>query len=127
MKSIAKKIITCSAVLFLLFSIDGCRKEGTGGKSSVNGSVKHHSKLIPYATVYIKYGVKNFPGTDPSVYSSSVTADANGYYEFKDLRKGDYYLYGVGLDSAGPYPVSGGIGVELKYNKETKADIPVTE
>ena len=45
---------------FLLFAItfivSSCHKEGIGGKSSVSGGVFHHSKPIPNAIVYIKYG-----------------------------------------------------------------------
>jgi hypothetical protein len=115
------------SVLILLFAVMSCRKEGTGGKSSVSGNVKHHERLIPNAVVYIKYGAKSFPGTDVSEYDASVTADANAHYEFKDLRKGDYYLYGTGYDNMGGHTVTGGIGIELKYNKDLIADVPVTE
>ena len=104
-----------------------CYKEGTGGKSNISGYVMHHSKLIPNAVVYIKYGAKEFPGTDVAAYDQSITADANAHYEFTDLRKGDYFLYGVGFDNSGPYTVVGGIAVKLKYNKTTTTDIPVTE
>jgi hypothetical protein len=127
MKKFLSKSVIAISVLILLFTATSCRKEGTGGKSSVSGSVKHHDRLIPNAVVYIKYGAKNFPGTDVALYDASTTADGNAHYEFKNLRKGDYYLYGVGYDNQGGYIVTGGIGVELKYNKETTTDVPVTE
>jgi hypothetical protein len=122
-----KSIAVLSLLFVLSVSITSCRKEGTGGKSSVSGSVKHHSKLIPNAVVYIKYGATEFPGSNVALYDASVTADANAHYEFKDLRKGDYYLYGVGYDNTIMEIVSGGVGAKLKYNKETTADVPVTE
>jgi hypothetical protein len=122
-----KKIFIIPALFFIFSGIYSCRKEGTGGKSSVTGNVKHHSMIIPNAVVYIKYGATNFPGTNISNYDASTTADASAHYEFKDLRKGDYYLYAVGYDAVGGYIVTGGTGVKLKYNKETAIDVPVTE
>ncbi len=110
-----------------MFAFSSCYKEGNGGKSIVNGYVSHHSHKIPGATVYIKYGAVEFPGTDVSKYDASVTADAAAHYEIKDLRKGEYYLYGVGYDNSIMEIVSGGIGIKLKYNKVTTTDIPVTE
>lgn len=121
-RTIAIVLLIGTAVL-----ITSCRKEGTGGKSSVSGQVKHHSNPIPNAVVYIKYGATEFPGTDVSKYDNSVTADANANYNFKDLRKGDYYLYGVGYDNTIMEIVTGGVAVKLKYNKETSSDVPVTE
>ncbi|MBA3970838.1 MAG: hypothetical protein H0X46_01595 [Bacteroidetes bacterium] len=109
----------------LLFVTMGCTKEGTGGKASVSGNVKHHQELIPNAMVYIKYGATEFPGADVSVYDDKVTADANSHYEFKDLEKGDYYLYSIGMD--GSDIVKGGIGVVLLRKTHTDSDIPVTE
>lgn len=113
----------------LLFSVlfYSCRKEGTGGKSSVNGNVYHHSQPIPAAIVYIKYDATEFPGGDVSVYDNHVTADANAHFEFKDLRKGDYFLYAVGYDNSILSAVKGGVGIKLKYNKALTSNIPVTE
>lgn len=121
------KLSIKSFALLMLFTFTSCRKEGTGGKSSVSGTVKHHNTLIPNAIVYIKYGATEFPGTNTTVYDASITADAKAHYEFKDLRKGDYFLYGVGHDVNISEIVLGGIGVKLKYNQETITDIPVTE
>jgi hypothetical protein len=116
--------ITILSILITTFS---CTKEGTGGSSTVNGEVLHHSTPIPNCVVYIKYDAKEFPGSNTSVYDQSVTADNNAHYEFKGLRDGDYYLYGVGYDASSGETVTGGIGVKLKYNKTTTTNIPVTE
>jgi hypothetical protein len=119
-----------SLYFFLFLLITGmisCTKEGPGGKSSVAGSVKHHDALIPEAIVYIKYGATEFPGKDVSKYDASTIADANAFYEFKNLRKGDYYLYSVGWDVTMPGEVTGGVGVKIKYNQQKYTDIPVTE
>ncbi len=111
----------------VIIASTSCHKEGSGGKSNVSGNVKHHTKLIPNTVVYIKYGATEFPGTDLSLYDDKTTADVNAHYEFKNLRMGNYYLYGIGNDPAYAYPVSGGIGVKLSYNKTSTIDIPVTE
>ncbi|MFL5762299.1 MAG: hypothetical protein ACJ77K_00045 [Bacteroidia bacterium] len=127
MQTISKTIFKISLILMSALIISSCHKEGEGGKSSVSGTVKHHTKIIPNTVVYIKYGAKEFPGTDVSVYDASVTSDSNAHYEFKDLYKGDYYLYGVGYDNTIMEQVTGGISVELKRNKHSDIDVPVTE
>ena len=109
------------------FSITSCHKEGEGGKSSISGMVKHHEQPIPNCVVYIKYGATEFPGTDVSKYDASVTADADANYAFSSLRKGDYYLYGVGYDNFISEIVTGGIAIKLKYNKAVSSNVPVTE
>lgn len=121
------KIALISILVISLFVFSSCYKEGNGGKSIVNGYVSHHSHRVPTATVYIKYDAVEFPGNDVSKYDASVTADATAHFEFKDLRKGDYYLYAVGYDNSIMETVSGGTGIKLKYNKATSTDIPVTE
>jgi hypothetical protein len=111
-----------------LFGFISCGKEGTGGKAVIKGQVKHHDKLIPGAVVYIKYGAKDFPGSNVTYYDASVTADAQANYAFPDLKKGDYYLFGIGYDSAIALPVSGGIHAEIKKKTETvEINVPVTE
>ncbi len=124
--NINKTLLIC---IYLTTSITlySCHKAGTGGKSSVSGSVYHHSKLIPAAIVYIKYGATEFPGADVSVYDDHITADANAHYEFSGLRKGSYFLYGVGYDNAIFRTVTGGVGITLKNNQNLSSDVPVTE
>lgn len=117
------KVILVLAVMAFV----SCKKEGLGGKASVKGYVKHHSVLIPNATVYIKYGTKDSPGSDVSAYDSNVSADANGYYEIKDLQKGDYYLYGVGYDPNISENVYGGLPIKLRRKESINSDIAVVE
>jgi hypothetical protein len=127
MKTIFNFSIRSLIIVLTLTFASACKKEGTGGKSSVSGHVKHHTKLIPYSIVYIKYGATEFPGTDVSQYDASITSDANAFYEFKELQKGDYYLYGKGNDPVHAEPVTGGIGIKLERNKHSDIDVPVTE
>ncbi len=124
---------TTNIILTTLLSITvvvfySCKKEGTGGKASITGYVKHHSKLIPNAAVYIKYGAKESPGTNPANYDASIVADGSAKYEFKELNKGDYYLFGIGYDSAIFNSVTGGTPVVIKKKTETvQAGVAVTE
>ena len=55
-----------------------------------------------------------------------------GYFNIFDMfaivKKGAYYLFGVGFDSAIGKPVSGGVPVVIKSKTETvETDVPVTE
>ena len=118
-------------IIFLLLAttlVFSCRKEGPGGKASIQGLVKHHSKLIPGAVIYIKYGAKESPGSNITYYDASVNADANAHYVFPDMKRGEYYLFGIGFDSSLVAIVTGGIPVQIKSKTETvNADVPVIE
>lgn len=123
------KIIHLFLILTFATTIIGCTKEGTGGKASIQGNVKHHDELIPGATVYIKYGAKELPGTDSSDYDDQTKADSLGaFYKFENLKKGNYFLYATGFDSEESQTVKGGIPVKINESDENVlTDIPVTE
>lgn len=110
-----------------------CKKEGPGGKNTIVAFPKHHSSPIPGTKVYIKYGTKNFPGEDVSKYDAFKIAEKEGnspdvHVHFEDLQKGDYYLYGVGYDSAISQIVKGGIPVSINTKSgETTVTLPITE
>lgn len=122
-----KTKISIVIMFVALFAITACKKEGMGGKSKVKGYVKHHSVFIPNATVYIKYGAKELPSTDVSVYDASVQADASGYYEIPNLQKGNYYLYGVGIDAAISENVYGGTPITLRRSETIEVNVAVVE
>ena len=111
-----------------------CVKEGSGGNAKIAIWVKHHDKLIPAATVYIKYGTNDFPGDEVSLYDDAevcgTTGEDEGHTHFHDLNRGNYYLYAVGYDSASAQTVKGGIPLTIKkadQDGETDVDVPVTE
>ena len=123
-----KKYIVYNLLLIGL-SFFSCKKNQLGDKATIKGTVKHHAKAIANATVYIKFNAKEFPGTDVNVYDSKVIADSEGNYSFK-CYKGEYYLYGVGIDLDEPPPsiVIGGVPAKNIRNYETKTiDVPVFE
>lgn len=127
-----KSIILISAILLTGLLFSSCSKEGLGGEATIAAFPKHHDKPIPNTTIYIKYGAKDFPGTDVSVYDDAKIAEAvtgeDPHAHFENLKKGDYYLYGVGFDSSINQIVTGGIPVEIKEKSgETDIIVPVTE
>lgn len=116
-------------ILVLVASLTfSCKKNQLGGKSTISGTVSHHSKVIPHATVFIKFNAKEFPGKDTSVYDAKVVADAAGKYSFK-CYKGDYYLYGYGrdYDIPSPYVVVGGAPAHIRQREDLNINVAVTE
>jgi hypothetical protein len=121
-----KKYLIFSLVFSLAFL--SCKKNELGGKAEIKGQIKHHTKIIPNATVYIKFDAKEFPGSDVSVYNDKVTADALGNYTIK-CYKGDYYLFAVGYDEDVPAPhtVKGGVPISIRNKELVEAELAVTE
>ncbi len=122
-------LVISAIVLTLSLS---CKRNGTGGDASISFYVKHHAALIPGATVYIKYGADEFPGSDVSKYDASVVCETTGpetaHATFTGLLKGKYYLYATGFDSAIMQTVTGGIPVKIeKKSDQLTYDVPVKE
>jgi hypothetical protein len=122
-----KAKLSLTIVALLLLAAIGCKKNGTGGKAIIKGYVAHHDRKIPNATVYIKYGAKEFPGSDISKYDASVQADVMAYFEIKNLLKGDYYLYGLGFDNVANEDVFGGVPVKLRTKEIIEVNVAVVE
>lgn len=119
-------------IMVLSFAIASCTKAGLGGDASIAAFPKHHDKPIPNAMIYIKYDTKDFPGTDVNAYDDVMIAEPqtgeDPHAHFENLKKGNYYLYGVGFDSSINQIVTGGIPVEIKLKVgETDIVVPVTE
>jgi len=113
--------------LFILATLVSCNKNELGGKSTITGKVIHHSKVIPYSTVFIKFNAVDFPGKDSTLYDDKVRCDADGIYTIK-CYKGDYFLYARGMDNAiNPPTVVGGAPINIRNNETVNSDIAVTE
>lgn len=117
--------------IFLLFliALSGCKKNELEGKSNISGNIKHHEKIIAYATVFIKFNAKDLPGVDTTLYDDKVKADANGNYTIK-CYKGNYFLYGYGYDnqvSSNNGRVTGGSAVSIRNNERVNIDLAITE
>lgn len=120
------------AVFVVAATVASCKKNGIGGEAEIGIHVKHHSALIPGARVYIKYGAKEFPGKDVSLYDdnkeSGIVGESKAHTHFTNLLRGNYYLYSTGYDSSISKTVAGGVPVEIKDSHEhLEVTVPVTE
>lgn len=106
-----------------------CEPEpGLGGKARIRGVASHHAAVIPSTRVFIKYDANESPGTLTTLYDDSTVAGSDGRFEFSELQRGVYYLYGIGWDSAIGQVVRAGIPVVLTERNEVEDVIlPVTE
>jgi len=118
-------------LIFSLTFLAACSKDnsaGPGGTASIQGRVMHHDLPIPNATVFIKFGAVEQPGTESSDYDSSVKGSEDASYRFDGLKKGNYFLYGIGYDSTIFQTVIGGIPITIEREGQVvQTDVPVTE
>jgi hypothetical protein len=115
-------------ILILTFIYSACTKSGLGGEAEIHIDVKHHSVLIPFSKVYIKYDAKEFPGDDLTKYDAFITTNNMAHGHFENLKKGNYYIYGVGFDSSINLTVTGGLKVKIsKKDEMVDVTLPVTE
>lgn len=130
MKTFSLFIFLAAVFLF------GCKKAGTGGKASVVVSLKHHGKPIPGTsvhpdTVFVKFNAEELPGTKAGDFDTYFVSNAGDErIELKGLKKGKYYLFGIGWDTDINQRVTGGMAIKIKWserNKETDAELAVTE
>ncbi|MCB0840680.1 MAG: hypothetical protein KDD99_28630 [Bacteroidetes bacterium] len=119
------KIIMLAGISVMLY---GCVEEGFGGEAIIAGKVWHHGQPIQGATVYIKYGATELPGTHPSDYDDQTGSSiGDAIFIFRDLEKGSYYLYAKGYDPTIFDSVSGGIAVKIKKGELLEPILPVIE
>lgn len=126
MKKLTSICLFVTAVLLLVC----CKKNGTGGQADISATVIHHTRAVPFSIIHIKYGAKEFPGTNTGNYDNHIQTDANGHADIKNLRYGDYYLYGTGFDSSIMSPVTGGDHLSITWSQRKKTisfTVPVTE
>lgn len=128
------KILLYSAACLFLFSLlifSSCKKEGTGGEATIVAFPKHHEKTIKGATVYVKFGTKEFSGKNASDYDLTVTGEPEeDHVHIEELKWGDYYLYASGYDSSIARVVTGGVPITIKRSEkkeEIVVQIPVSE
>jgi len=100
-------------ICFLVFT--SCTKPGTGGKATLSVHVFEgvcdgsNRTVVPKAMIYVKYG-GTAVDADVSSYDDAQEADFGGKTVFENLRRGDYYLYGVSEDGT----KTGGTHFEIK-------------
>jgi hypothetical protein len=135
------RILYLGAIIAVL-SIAACKKReepvtadvaGKGGSATIKATPKHHSRYIDSCTVYIKYNTLDLPaGTfSPSQYDDSIKCvkinDSTSVGTFTSLKKGKYFLYGVGWDKKGPYAVAGGLPVTISADITYDVTLAITE
>ncbi len=117
--------------IFAFTFMVACSKDnsaGPGGTAIIQGRVMHHDLPIPNSTVFIKFGAIEQPGTESADYDSSVKASEDASYRFDGLKKGNYFLYGIGYDSTIFQTVIGGIPITIEREGQVvQTDVPVTE
>lgn len=113
-----------------------CKKNGTGGDATLVVFPQHHGRTIKnhYGypdTIFVKFKATDLPGTTPDKFDTYFVGEpGEDHVHCKGLLPGKYYLYGVGMDSSGPYRVTGGLAVKIKWSqrkKEMDIDLAVTE
>jgi len=131
-----RKPVLFASALLLAVALSSCCKEGTNGEATLTVHLAHHGTPITSTTAYpdtifIKFNADELPGTKPSDFDTYVVGTAGeDHVHVKNLKCGKYYLYGVGFDPAGPYRVTGGMGVKIKHGQrkdEQHIELAVTE
>ena len=87
---------------------------------------KHHGQNISDCTVYIKYDTKD----KPAAYDDSmkcVMTRGVPVATFRNLRTGNYYIYGRGFDPSIGENVEGGVSLPIHTNYDYVYDLSVTE
>lgn len=106
---------------------------GKGGNAGIAVTPKHHAKYIDSCTVYLKYNTLDLPSAtfDASKYDESVKCvkinDSVGVANFTGLKKGNYYLYGVGWDRNIMDTVVGGKPLTITGDSTYNINLSVTE
>lgn len=135
-KQLVNSIFKSSNWLIIILVVSSCHKSGSGGKAMLMITPQHHGiNIINHVgypdTVFVKYNSNELPGTKPSDYDAYfVGAPRSSEIDCDNLKWGKYYIYVVGFDSAGPYRVTGGIPLNVKYSQRKSmvmVTVPVTE
>lgn len=129
-----KKKITL--LLLVLLTAAACKKNSLGGEATLVVTMVHHVTVIKNHvnypdTIFIKFDAKELPGTTPDKFDTYfIGKPGEDHIHCEGLRPGRYYLYGVGIDSTGPYRVKGGSAVRIKWSdrkKEINVNLAVAE
>lgn len=136
-----KSIIKMMFAGILIAGISSCDREdptpvkedigGKGGNAVINAIPRHHGNNIDSCTIYIKYNTLDKPNPvfNASQYDDSVKCvkvNNNPTATFTGLKKGKYFLYGVGWDPQG-FAVEAGKPVTITAEQTYEVVVPVTE
>jgi hypothetical protein len=128
---IIRALITGAMITFV-----SCKKNGLGGEATIVVFMKHHGNIIKNHagypdTIFIKFKAVDLPGTTPDKFDTYFVGNVGeDNIHCKGLRAGEYFLFGVGMDSTGPYRVKGGAAIKIAWSqrkKEIDTDLAVSE
>jgi hypothetical protein len=131
-----KKIVISGFLIASIFIFTFCKKNSLGGEATVVVFMKHHGNIIKNHvnypdTIFVKFDATDLPGTTPNKFDTYFIGEqGEDHIHCKGLRAGKYFLYGVGIDSTGPYRVTGGMAIKIAWSdrkKEIDTDLAVTE
>lgn len=101
------------------YPIDGVEPDpiaGKGGEAVLNITPEHDGLTIDSCMVYIKYNTRVIPAS--MVYDDSAKAIVNDdgvpVATFRELKSGNYYLFGRGWDIIRSEKVRGGIPFKIE-------------
>ena len=101
---------------------------GKGGNATLKVNPSHPGAVIMDCMVYIEYNSEDRPldnAYDDSV--KCILENGKPIATFPGLKKGNYYLYGFGIDTAGTHKVKGGTKHTITEEKEQSINLPVSD
>lgn len=112
--------LSISCALIILMNIS-CKKNDEGGKAEIHALIYHGSTEIRNSTLYVKFGATSAPSDPTSDYDMKLNGESgDNHVHIEELRRGDYYLYAVGMDTVTHQSVKGGSHVEIKWKDRKK-------
>lgn len=123
-----KSLLLILSATLLLFEPACKRREsaGFGGSANLKLIAKHHGLLIDSCTFYIKFNAKDKPD-EYDVIRTTIHDASGSYAMLEGMKKGDYYIYGIGWDSTIQEVVMGGLPYEVTEEIDQDVIISVTE
>jgi len=123
------KIVCLITVFSISMTWESCQKAGLDGQNTLVLKPQHHGLAIKGAVAYIKFNESELPDTSASAFDHVVKGNNDeDHIHIENLKRGKYYVYCVGFDSAINDQVRGGIPVVINSKSgETEKEVPVTE
>lgn len=128
-RNLGMKKISAYLPLALFLTFFSCQKAGLEGENTLVLKPQHHGLTIKGALAYIKFNESELPDTTASAFDLVVRGETTeDHIHIENLKKGKYYVYCVGYDSAISQQVRGGVPVVINSKSgETDKEVPVTE
>ncbi len=123
---------TLAVLLFMYCAFSSCNKTnsptltgGKGGKATLLISPEHHGFYVDSCMIYIKYAATDKPANN--IYDDSskcILNDTIPVATFKQLKTGQYYIYGYGYHATYNQIVFGGLPVSINIEDSQTVYLP---